>query len=77
MAPIGSPEGVYLDTRRYRNETMKCFEKIRVQFGAKTVWHGLGDMSPLAHAANVHIDLSAPYFGVQEWSGIESPNFVI
>lgn len=36
-----------------------------------------GDMSPLAHAANVHIDLAAPNFGVQEWSGIEPPNFVI
>lgn len=34
-------------------------------------------MSPLAHAANVHIDLAAPNFGVQEWSGIEPPNFVI
>ena len=34
-------------------------------------------MSPLAHAANIHIDLAAPNFGVQEWSGIEPPNFVI
>lgn len=47
------------------------------QFGVKTAWHGPGDMSPLAHAANIHIDLSAPNFGVQEWSGIEPPNFVI
>ena len=43
----------------------------------KTAWHGPGDMSPLAHAANIHIDLAAPNFGVQEWSGIEPPNYVI
>lgn len=47
------------------------------QFGVRTAWHGPGDMSPVAHAANVHIDLAAPNFGVQEWSGIEPPNFVI
>lgn len=47
------------------------------QFGVKTAWHGPGDMSPAAHAANVHIDLAAPNFGVQEWSGIEPPNFII
>lgn len=47
------------------------------QYGVKTAWHGPGDMSPIAHAANIHIDLAAPNFGVQEWSGIEPPNFVI
>lgn len=47
------------------------------QFGVKTAWHGPGDMSPIAHAANIHIDLAARNFGVQEWSGIEPPNFVI
>lgn len=47
------------------------------QFGVRTAWHGPGDMSPLAHAANIHIDLAAPNFGVQEWSGIKPPNFVI
>ena len=47
------------------------------QFGVRTAWHGPGDMSPLAHAANIHIDLTARNFGVQEWSGIEPPNFVI
>ncbi|NBH16253.1 starvation-sensing protein RspA [Clostridiaceae bacterium] len=47
------------------------------QFGVRTAWHGPGDMSPLAHATNIHIDLAAPNFGVQEWSGIEPPNFVI
>jgi L-alanine-DL-glutamate epimerase and related enzymes of enolase superfamily len=47
------------------------------QFGVKTAWHGPGDMSPLAHAANIHIDLSSYNFGLQEWSGTEPPNFVI
>ena len=47
------------------------------QYGVKTAWHGPGDMSPLAHAANIHIDLAAQNFGVQEWSGIEPPNYVI
>lgn len=47
------------------------------QFGVRTAWHGPGDMSPIAHAANIHIDLVAKNFGVQEWSGIEPPNHVI
>ncbi|WP_322040187.1 enolase C-terminal domain-like protein [Burkholderia diffusa] len=47
------------------------------QFGVRTAWHGPGDMSPLGHAANIHIDLAARNFGVQEWSGTEPPNFVI
>jgi mannonate dehydratase len=47
------------------------------QFGVRTAWHGPGDMSPLAHAANIHIDIAARNFGVQEWSGTEPPNFVI
>ena len=47
------------------------------QYGVRTAWHGPGDMSPLAHAANIHIDLAARNFGVQEWSGTEPHNFVI
>lgn len=47
------------------------------QYGVKTAWHGPGDMSPMAHAANIHIDLASYNFGVQEWSGTEPPNFVI
>ncbi|WP_101910680.1 enolase C-terminal domain-like protein [Marasmitruncus massiliensis] len=47
------------------------------QYGVRICWHGPGDMSPIAHAANIHIDLSAPNLGLQEWSGIEPPNFVI
>ncbi len=36
-------------------------------YGVRTAWHGPGDISPLAHAANVHLDLAIPNFGVQEW----------
>ena len=33
------------------------------QYGVRTAWHGPGDMSPLAHAANIHIDLAASFAG--------------
>lgn len=38
-------------------------------FGVRTAWHGPGDVSPVGHAANLHLDLAAPNFGIQEWSG--------
>ena len=38
-------------------------------FGVRTAWHGPGDVSPVGHAANIHLDISCPNFGVQEWSG--------
>lgn len=36
-------------------------------YGIRTAWHGPGDTSPVGHAANMHLDLWAPNFGVQEW----------
>jgi len=39
-------------------------------FGVRTAWHGPGDVSPVGHAANIHLDLSAPNFGIQEWYGL-------
>lgn len=39
-------------------------------FGVRTAWHGPGDVSPVGHAANIHLDMVAPNFGIQEWSGI-------
>jgi len=39
-------------------------------FGVRTAWHGPGDVSPVGHAANIHLDLSSPNFGVQEWSTV-------
>jgi len=38
-------------------------------FGIRTAWHGPGDVSPVGHAANVHLDVSSPNFGIQEWAG--------
>ena len=35
-------------------------------FGVRTAWHGPGDVSPVGHAANVHLDLVSPNFGIQE-----------
>jgi mannonate dehydratase len=35
-------------------------------FQVKTAWHGPADIGPPTHAANVHVDISIPNFGVQE-----------
>ena len=36
-------------------------------YGIRTAWHGPGDISPVGHAANLHMDVWAPNFGIQEW----------
>lgn len=42
--------------------------------GIRTAWHGPGDVSPVGHACNFHLDLACPNFGIQEWGGMdESP----
>jgi mannonate dehydratase len=35
-------------------------------FNINTAWHGPGDVSPVGHAANAHIDLAIWNFGIQE-----------
>ncbi len=35
-------------------------------FGVRTAWHGPGDVSPVGHMANLHLDVSCPNFGIQE-----------
>ncbi|HEY3111660.1 MAG TPA: enolase C-terminal domain-like protein [Chloroflexota bacterium] len=35
-------------------------------FGVRTAWHGPGDVSPVGHAANLHLDLAVHNFGIQE-----------
>jgi len=35
-------------------------------FNVLTAWHGPGDVSPVGHAANAHIDLAVWNFGIQE-----------
>ena len=37
------------------------------QFAVRTAWHGPGDVSPIGHAANVHLSLNAHNFGIIEW----------
>jgi mannonate dehydratase len=38
------------------------------QFGVRSAWHGPGDVSPIGHAAQITLDVTAPNFGVQEYS---------
>jgi mannonate dehydratase len=37
--------------------------------GVRTAWHGPGDVSPVGHMANVHLDVVSPNFGIQEFCG--------
>ncbi|MGH9470393.1 MAG: enolase C-terminal domain-like protein [Terriglobia bacterium] len=41
------------------------------QFGVKTAWHGPGDVSPVGHTAQLHLDLASYNFGIQEGGIIE------
>ncbi len=35
-------------------------------FNVRTAWHGPGNVSPVGHAVNMHLDLTAFNFGIQE-----------
>ena len=35
-------------------------------YNVRTAWHGPGDVSPIGHAANLHLDLACHNFGIQE-----------
>jgi mannonate dehydratase len=35
-------------------------------FGVRTAWHGPGNVSPVGHAVNTHIDFAVPNFGCGE-----------
>ncbi|MBI3684279.1 MAG: starvation-sensing protein RspA [Acidobacteria bacterium] len=35
-------------------------------FGIRTAWHGPGNVSPIGHAVNMHLDLASFNFGIQE-----------
>ena len=41
-------------------------------FNVKTVWHGPGDVSPVGHSAQAHMDLACWNFGLQEGGGVFS-----
>ena len=36
-------------------------------YGIRTAWHGPADTSPVGHAANLHLEVAAPNFGIHEW----------
>ncbi|MEM7114625.1 MAG: enolase C-terminal domain-like protein [Chloroflexota bacterium] len=44
-------------------------------FGVRTAWHGPSGTSPVGHAANLHLDLWAPNFGVQEWYNVKELDY--
>src|SRR5258708_8001982 len=35
-------------------------------FGVRTAWHGPGDVSPVGHAAGLHLELTTHNFGIHE-----------
>lgn len=41
-------------------------------FGVKSAFHGAADLGPISQAAAVHVQMSIPNFGVQEWTDFRS-----
>jgi mannonate dehydratase len=41
-------------------------------FNVRTAWHAPGDLSPVGHAVNGHLDLASPNFGIQEGAFLQS-----
>jgi mannonate dehydratase len=37
-------------------------------FNVRTAWHGPGDVSPIGHMCQVHLDLTCTNFGIQEYT---------
>jgi mannonate dehydratase len=46
--------------------------KLGEWFNVRTIWHGPGDVSPVGHSAQAHMDLANWSFGVQEGGGVFS-----
>ena len=46
-------------------------------FGVRTAWHGPPDLSPVGHMANLHLDLSQPNFGIQEYCNVNAKIFEV
>ncbi len=45
--------------------------------GVRTAWHGPGDVSPVGHAVNLHLDLVSANFGIQEFSAFTSESIEV
>lgn len=46
--------------------------KLGEWFNVKTIWHGPGDVSPVGHSAQAHMDLANWSYGLQEGGGVFS-----
>ncbi|AMQ07700.1 enolase C-terminal domain-like protein [Sporosarcina psychrophila] len=46
-------------------------------FGIRTALHGPLDLSPVGHAANIHLDISCINFGIQEWQYVSDSMYEI
>lgn len=46
-------------------------------YGVRTAWHGPGDVSPIGHAANLHLDLACHNFGIQEVINFSEPLYEV
>jgi ATP-dependent DNA helicase RecQ len=71
LAGVGGVPPYIIFSDRSLTDMAAYFPHSRASFanmyGVRTAWHGPGDTSPVGHAANLHLDLWAPNFGIQEW----------
>lgn len=49
----------------------KKLQALAEAYDIKLAWHGPNDVSPITHAVNWHMNISAPNFGIQEMGAID------